>query len=83
MTNWDGKALCIIKTTSVAIEPSNIITEEYAALEGECDRSLVYWQYVHWDYYHEESKNTSYNSRKSMPIVCEISKVVFKHAGDR
>ncbi|QPG04493.1 ASCH domain-containing protein [Salinimonas marina] len=56
VTNWARQALCIIKTTSVAIVPFNQVTEEYAALEG--DKSLAYWQHVHWDYYHRELENT-------------------------
>ncbi|WP_193332880.1 ASCH domain-containing protein [Pseudoalteromonas ulvae] len=78
VTNWQGEALCIIETTHVAITPFNEITEQYAALEGEGDKSLAYWRKVHWDYYHRELAGTAFTPTDTMPIVCETFKVVFK-----
>ncbi|WP_341206392.1 ASCH domain-containing protein, partial [uncultured Psychrosphaera sp.] len=60
ITNWNGEAQCIIETTKVSIVPFNEITEEYAALEGEGDKTLKYWKQVHWSYYHRELENTCY-----------------------
>ncbi|XOV78795.1 MAG: ASCH domain-containing protein [Aestuariibacter sp.] len=79
VTNWDGEALCIIETTKVSIIPFNEITEEYAQLEGEGDKSLAHWKRVHWEYYHRELAGTSYTPSDDMPVVCEIFKVVFKN----
>lgn len=77
VTNWDGEALCIIETLAVEITPYNEITEQYAYLEGEGDKSLGYWQQVHWDYYHRELAETQYTPTINMPIVCEQFKVVY------
>jgi len=77
VTNWAGQAQCIIETTKVAIVPFNEITEQYAQLEGEGDKSLKYWRQVHWLYYHRELAQTRFIPRKDMPIVCEEFKRVF------
>ncbi|MCW8092001.1 ASCH domain-containing protein [Alteromonas sp. ASW11-130] len=79
VTNWAGEAQCIIETTNVVIVPFNEITEEYAELEGEGDKSLEYWKRVHWDYYHRELAGTQFTPSEDMPIVCETFKVVFKN----
>ncbi|MCW8833872.1 MAG: ASCH domain-containing protein [Colwellia sp.] len=80
VTNWNGEAQCIIETTSISIVPFNEITEEYAELEGEGDKSLAYWKQVHWQYYHRELENTPFTPSEDMPIVCERFKLVFKNA---
>lgn len=79
VTNWNGEAQCIIQTTNVSITPFNEITDEYAAMEGEGDKTLAYWKQVHWPYYHRELANTCYTPSQNMPIVCETFKVVFKN----
>jgi uncharacterized protein YhfF len=79
VTNWKGEAQCIIETTQVSIVAFNQITEDYAKLEGEGDKTLAYWRRVHWDYYHRELAGTSFTPSESMPIVCEQFKVVFKN----
>lgn len=80
VTNWNGEAQCIIETTSVSIVPFNEITEDYANLEGEGDKSLAYWKQVHWEYYHRELDGTSFTPHDGMSIVCETFKVVFKNS---
>lgn len=80
ITNWRGEAQCIIEISDVVIVPYNRISEAYAALEGEGDQSLAYWQKVHWPYYHRELQETSFTPSKEMPIVCESFNVVFKPA---
>lgn len=78
VTDWKGRAQCVIETTSVEIVPYNQITEAYAAIEGEGDKSLAYWQKVHWPYYFRELKDTPYTPTEDMPIVCECFKVIFR-----
>ncbi|WP_462160174.1 ASCH domain-containing protein [Pseudoalteromonas sp. GB56] len=77
VTNFAGKAVCIIKTVAVDVVPYNQITEQYAFIEGEGDRSLAYWQQVHWPYYHRELADTGFTPCADMPIVCEQFEVVF------
>ncbi len=77
VTNWQGEAQCIIETTHVSVVAFDQISAEYAALEGEGDKSLAYWQRVHWQYYHRELAGTDFSPREDMPIICMMFKVVF------
>lgn len=77
VTNYQGEAQCIIKTTKVSITPFNQISEAYAQIEGEGDKSLAYWKRVHWAYYHRELAGTAFVPKPEMPIVCEEFEVVF------
>ena len=79
-TNWQGQPLGIIETVSVTITPYNQISADYAALEGEGDKSLEYWQRVHWDYYQRELAGTEYQCHPDMSLVCEQFKLVFKES---
>lgn len=57
VTNWNGEPKAIIKTVKVEIVQFKNITNEYAYIEGEGDRSLEYWRKVHLDYYKNEMKD--------------------------
>jgi uncharacterized protein YhfF len=77
VTNWQGKAVGIIKTTAVELVAFSDISVDYARLEGEGDKSLDYWKRVHWEYYHRELAGTEYTPCPTMPIVCEQFTLVF------
>ncbi len=77
VTDWSGRARCVIETTRVEIVPFNEISEEYAAIEGEGDGSLDYWRSVHWDYYHRELAPYGIEPTPDMPIVCEYFRTVY------
>lgn len=78
VTNWEGKAQCIIETTKVTLRPFFSINEEYAKLEGEGDKSLKYWKEVHWDYYTRELEAFGRVPRESMIVVCQEFEKVFQ-----
>ncbi|TDF38191.1 ASCH domain-containing protein [Alteromonadaceae bacterium M269] len=78
VTDWAGVAQCIIQTVSVEIVPFNQVTPEYAAIEGEGDKSLAYWNRVHWRYYARELEGYGIAPTEDMLVVCEIFKVVHK-----
>lgn len=77
VTDWDGKAQCIVKTTKVQLKPFFSINEEYAKTEGEGDKSLTHWKKVHWDYYTKELEAFDRLPRESMIIVCQEFEKVF------
>ncbi len=77
ITNWDGDPLCIIVTTEVTITPFNAVSAEFAAAEGEGDRSLAYWRKVHWDFFSEECAEIGRGPAEDMPVICERFKVVY------
>lgn len=77
VTDWKGKAVCIIRTTKVQILPLNEITEVHARIEGEGDGSLDWWRKAHWDYYHHELRGTGYEPQPDMPVVFQEFECVF------
>jgi len=78
VTDWEGEAQCIIKTTKVRLKPYFSIDEEFARLEGEGDKSLEYWKKVHWDYYTRELEPYGRVPRDSMIIVCQEFEKIFE-----
>ncbi|WP_425235337.1 ASCH domain-containing protein [Ulvibacterium sp.] len=77
VTDWEGKAQCIVRLTKVSFKPYFSIDQEYAQLEGEGDKSLEYWKRVHWDYYTRELEPFGRVPRDSMIIVCQEFEKVF------
>lgn len=78
VTDWEGKAQCIVRLTKVLFKPYFSIDQEYAKLEGEGDKSLEYWKRVHWDYYTRELEPFGRVPRESMIIVCQEFEKVFE-----
>ena len=78
VTNWKGEAQSIIRTTSVKLMPYFSMHSEHARIEGEGDKSLVYWQKVHWDYYTRELEPFERLPRESMIVVFERFELVYK-----
>lgn len=78
ITDWEGRAKCIIQTTDIEIVPYDEVTEKFAAIEGEGDQSLDYWRKVHLEYYTKECKRIGKVFTPKMPVICEIFKVVYK-----
>lgn len=77
VTDWNGKAKAVIETTKIELVPFNEITEEFAATEGEGDRSLEYWKKVHEAYYKREMEPLGKVFNKEMTIVCEYFKTIY------
>ena len=77
VTDWDGNAQCIVKTTKVQLKPFFSVDESYAKIEGEGDKSLQYWKKTHWDYYARELKEFNREPRESMIVVCQEFEKVF------
>jgi len=77
VTDWHGKAVCIIRTTKVQILPFNEVTAVHAAIEGEGDGSLDWWCKVHWDYYQHELQGSGYEPRPDMPVVFQQFECIF------
>lgn len=60
VTDWKGRAQCVIRTTAVEIAPFHAVTSEHTYCEGEGDRSLQSWRDTHWAYYRRELAGTGY-----------------------
>ncbi len=77
VTDWNGNAKAIIETIKIELVPYNKITPEFAATEGEGDKSLIYWKKVHKAYYSREMKPYGEQFDENMMIVCEYFKKIF------
>ncbi len=77
VTDWSGRAVCIIRTTKVQIIPLNEISESHARIEGEGDGTLGWWYKAHWDYYHHELQGTGYKPEPDMPVVFQEFECIF------
>ncbi|SHI76124.1 ASCH domain-containing protein [Lutispora thermophila] len=78
ITDWDGIAQCIVRTEKVDILPFKDVTAEFAALEGEGDKSLEYWRDCHWRYFSREIRPLGKEPSEDMLVVCEEFEVVYK-----
>ncbi len=74
----DGKARCIIRTTSVRVMPFREVPEEFAWKEGEDDRSLRSWREVHQRVFTLDCEAAGIKFSPDMPVVCEEFEVVFQ-----
>ncbi|MBH1940840.1 ASCH domain-containing protein [Mobilitalea sibirica] len=80
ITDWSGIARCIIEVVKIDVVPYCKVTKEFAATEGEGDKSLEYWRKVHWDYFSREMESMGKEADQDMLVVCEEFQVVYpKH----
>lgn len=77
VTAWDGTPLCVIETTAVQVVAFDDVTAEFAAREGEGDRSLATWRRDHWDFLGRECTRIGRVRDLRMPCVCEDFRVVY------
>jgi len=77
VTDWPGRARCVIRTTSVEIVAFFEVDAEFARAEGEGDGSLAYWREAHWSYFTRELAAFGRLPADDMPLVCERFEVVY------
>ncbi len=77
ITDWNGKAICIIKTVVLETVPFNEVTETFAAAEGEGDKTLEYWRKVHQEVFSQELSEFGLKFSEDMPVLCETFEVVW------
>lgn len=78
VTDFGGNALCVIETRQVDVVPFDEVTSEFAAVEGEGDRSLAYWRRVHEVYFDRECARIGRTPEANMPVICERFEVVYR-----
>jgi len=77
LTDWEGTAKCIVKTTSVKLKPLFSIDGDYAQLEGEGDKSLDHWKNIYWNYFTRELATFKRVPKESMIVVCVTFEKVY------
>lgn len=80
VTNWAGQPLCVIETDLVEVMPFCEVTAEFAAIEGEGDGSLVFWQRAHRAFFSRECAAAGRKFNESMHVVCERFHVRYRSA---
>lgn len=75
LTDWKGKARCIIRTVAVRLTPLFSIRSSYAKLDGYS--SIDEWKAAQWEYYTRELLPFDRVPRESMIVVCEVFEKVF------
>ncbi len=78
ITDWNGIAQCIIDIKKVTILPFKEVTEEFAKIEGEGDKSLEYWRRVHIDFFAKELSEIGKEFIEDMLVVLEEFEVVYR-----
>lgn len=78
VTDYHGEPQCVIKTTKITIIPFNKVTDNFAFLEGEGDKTLEYWKQVHKVFFIKELKEIGEEFSEDMEVVCEEFELVYK-----
>lgn len=76
VTDWNKQAKAIVEITKVEQVAYKNITAEFAAIEGEGDKTLKYWKRVHWAFFTREMKPKGATPTEDMIIVCEYFKTL-------
>jgi uncharacterized protein YhfF len=77
VTNWSGEAQCVIETQAVEILPFSEVTPQFAAVEGEGDGSLSFWQHAHRQYFTRDCARAGRQFTEGMLVACERFNVVY------
>lgn len=77
VTDWSGRPMCVIETTSVEVVPFEEVDADFAAAEGEGDGSLRHWRAAHEAYFGRVCERIGRQPSPRMEVVCERFRVVF------
>ena len=77
VTDFQGNALCIIRTTKVSIQKFKEVDADFARKEGEGDLSYKYWRKGHLDFFIRNGSGELYDDLDEMPLVCEEFELVY------
>jgi len=81
VTDFGGKPLMLLRTTSVEIVPFREVTKEFAAAEGEGDGSFEYWRDAHVRYFSRTASNYGIEFGPDTPVVCECFELLYPVKG--
>jgi uncharacterized protein YhfF len=77
VTDHGGALLLIIRTTHVEVRAYREVDADFAAAEGEGDRSLDFWRAAHWDYFSRRCVAIGRAASTDMPVVLERFALVY------
>ncbi|UOQ87544.1 ASCH domain-containing protein [Gracilibacillus salinarum] len=74
--NSEDKPVALIKTVEVTLTPMNEVSAEFAAAEGEGDKSYQYWWKAHETFFRNELNAIGREFSEDMLLVCERFEVI-------
>lgn len=77
VTGYTGAPLLVVRTTQVEIRPYDKVDADFAAAEGEGDRSLQYWRDAHWSYFSRRCEALGRTPSEDMPVILERFALVY------
>jgi len=77
--NGAGRPLCVVETWEITVRRFRDMDAQFAADEGEGDRTLAYWRQAHWDFFSREGAREGYPVSPDMLLVCERFTVLFRN----
>lgn len=75
-----GLPLAVIETVEVQIKPYDQVDADFAAAEGEDDRSLAAWREEHRRYFTRTLAAIGRQFDATMPLVCERLRVIYRRS---
>ena len=72
-----GAPICLVEPYEITVKPYNMVDAQFAFDEGEGDRSLEYWQRVHWEFFTCEAQTEGYEVSEDMLLMCERFRVLY------
>ena len=69
--DYDSSPLMLVRLTDVVVTPFNQVPASWAAVEGEGDSSLRWWQDAHREYYTRQCAKWGMEWRENYQVVCE------------
>lgn len=76
ITDWNGEARAVVRTTSVDIRRFGDVDADFARAEGEGDLTLEWWRAAHRGYYERVLADSGYSVDDELLIACERFEVV-------
>jgi uncharacterized protein YhfF len=77
VVDGSGRPACIWQTTEVTVGPYTAVTEDFAWVEGEGDRSRATWLANHRTYFEWQAKRDGFVLTDDEPAVFERFRVVW------
>lgn len=77
--NGKDEPICIIQTVELFVKPFKDVPADFAADEGEGDKSLAYWRDAHKTFFTRQFADSETREfTETMPVLCERFKVIYK-----
>ncbi|TLP48495.1 ASCH domain-containing protein [Cohaesibacter sp. CAU 1516] len=69
--NWNRNPVALVELIAVDRLPFRAIDADFAAAEGEGDKSYTWWRAVHWDFFAKEFEEIGGAMRDDVEIITE------------